>query len=295
MLRPVQMTEYAGREGLADMQELVQRTWSPTSRLHLGDLAWERASNASRSAGSWRTAVWRDGGQVVAWGWLEQPGHLLMTIDPARPELADVVVRWFRETAEGEQLAAGVLETEQHLLDALVSAGFRRDDAAPYFTHHWISLDALDKPVVPDGLSVRPVRADEAAKRAAVHRAAWSDVQPSKMSEESMATVMSTWPYRSELDWVVENEAGEFVASALIWLDEQHQVGLVEPVGVATAYRRRGLGQVVNLAALHALREAGGTRAVVCPRGDDGYPQARALYQSIGFQPGSRTLHLLLG
>jgi ribosomal protein S18 acetylase RimI-like enzyme len=290
----VQMTEYAGRDGLSDMQELVQRTWSPASRLHLGDLAWERGANVSRSAG-WRTAVWRDGEQVVAWGWLEQPGHLLMTVDPSRPELAETVVGWFRATADGPELAAGVLETEKHLLTALESAGFRRQDDGPYYTHHWISLDALADPVVPDGLTLRHARRDEVAKRAAVHRAAWSDLAPSKMSEQVMAEVMSTLPYRPELDWVVENEAGEFVASALIWLDEQHQVGLVEPVGVATAYRRRGLGQAVNLAALHALREAGGTRAVVCPRGDDGYPQARALYQSIGFRPGSRTLHLLLG
>jgi ribosomal protein S18 acetylase RimI-like enzyme len=291
------MTEYTGQGGLAEMQELVQRVWSPASRLHLGDLAWERSANAGRAAG-WRTAVWRDGeeaGQVVAWGWLAQPGHLLMTVDPARPELAETVVEWFRTTADGPKLAAGVLETEQHLLAALAAAGFRRQDDAPYYTHHWISLDDLSEPVVPEGFTLRHVRADEVAQRAAVHRAAWSDLAPSSMSEEAMGEVMSTWPYRPELDWVVENEAGEFVASALIWLDEQHQVGLVEPVGVATAYRRRGLGQAVNLAALHALREAGGTRAVVCPRGDDGYTQARALYQSIGFRPGSRTLHLLLG
>ncbi|WP_344182706.1 GNAT family N-acetyltransferase [Kribbella lupini] len=288
------MTEYAGRDGLREMQELTQRIWSPASRLHLGDLAWERSANAGRADG-WRTAVWRDDEQVVAWAWLAQPGHLLMTVDPARPELAATVVEWFRAAADGPGLAAGVLETEQHLLAALEAAGFRRQDDAPYYTHHWISLDDLAEPVVPEGLTLRHVRVDEVAQRAAVHRAAWSDVAPSTMGEEAMGEVMSTWPYRPELDWVVENEAGEFVASALIWLDEQHQVGLVEPVGVATAYRRRGLGQAVNLAALYALREAGGTRAVVCPRGDDGYPQARALYQSIGFRPGLRTLHLLLG
>lgn len=294
MLRPVQMTEYAGRDGLREMQELTQRVWSPASRLHIGDLAWERSISSGR-ADNWVTAIWRDGDEVVAWGWLAQPGGLLLVVDPVRPELADTVVEWFRGRAEGPKLVSGVLETETHLLAALESAGFRQDEDAHFYTHHWISLDDLPEPVVPDGLTLRHARADEVGKRAAGHRAAWSDWGPSQVTDESIAAVMSAWPYRSELDWVVENEAGEFVASALIWLDEQHQVGLVEPVGVATAYRRRGLGQAVNLAALHALREAGGTRAVVCPRGDDGYPKARALYQSIGFKPGSRTLHLLLG
>jgi hypothetical protein len=32
------------------------------------------------------------------------------------------------------------------------------------------------------------------------------------------------------------------------------------------------------------------TKAMVCPRGDDGYPQARKRYQNIGFRPGSRTV-----
>jgi hypothetical protein len=54
------MTEYTGQGGLGEMQELTQRIWSPASRLHLGDLAWERSANAGRAAG-WRTAVWRDG------------------------------------------------------------------------------------------------------------------------------------------------------------------------------------------------------------------------------------------
>ena len=101
MLRSVQMTEYAGPDGLNDMQELVRRTWSPASRLHLGDVAWERSVNARRSSADWRTAVWRDGEDVVAWGWLEQPGHLLMTVDPDRAELATTVVEWFRASANG--------------------------------------------------------------------------------------------------------------------------------------------------------------------------------------------------
>jgi hypothetical protein len=82
-----------------------------------------------------------------------------------------------------------------------------------------------------------------------------------------------------------------FVASALIWLDEQHGAGLVEPVGCAAEYRRLGLGQAVNLGALHALKELGGVEARVCPRGDDAYPIPAKLYQSIGFRPGLRTVN----
>lgn len=226
---------------------------------------------------------------MIAWGWVELPGHLLMVVDPARPEVAADVVAWFRETATAGQLTCSTLETELHLIDALTADGFRPGDDLPFFTHHRHSLQDLGTPVVQDGLTLRHVRPDEVEKRAAAHRAAWSDWGPSKVTDEDMAAVMSTWPYLPELDWVVEGPDGSFVATALIWLDEAHRCGLVEPVGCAPEYRRRGLGQAVNLAALQALRETGAREALVCPRGDDGYPKARALYQSVGFKPGSRT------
>lgn len=279
--------DFEGPDDLRLMQDLVQRTWGPRSRLHIGDVAWERSVNSRLHQDTWRTALWEDNGQVVAWGWAELPNHLSLVVDPARPEVAAEVIQWFRTLApEG---ACSILENETHLVSALEAAGFHPKEEAPFFTHHRISLSDLRSPVVPDGFTLRHVRPDEVEKRAAGHRAAWSDWGPSKVTDEDFAAVMTTWPYRPELDWVVEAPNGDFVATALIWYDEVHRVGLVEPVGCAPQYRRRGLGQAVNLAALHALREAGGTEGLVCPRGDDGYPQARALYQSIGFKPGART------
>jgi GNAT superfamily N-acetyltransferase len=269
------------------MQDLVQRTWSLRSRFHVGDVAWERSVNSARSGDTWRTALWEDAGQVVAWGWVELPDHLSLVVDPARPEVASEVIEWFCSLAP--KGTCSVLESETHLVSALEAAGFHPDDEAPFFTHHRISLSDLRTPVVPDGLTLRHVRPGEVERRAAGHRAAWSDWGPSKVTDEDFAAVMTAWPYRPELDWVVEAPNGDFVATALIWHDQVNGIGLVEPVGCAPEYRRRGLGQAVNLAALHALREAGGTDAIVCPRGDDGYPKARALYQSIGFEPGART------
>jgi len=268
------------------MQDLVQRTWSVRSRLHIGDVAWKRSVHVRRRGDTWTTALWEDDGQVVAWGWAERD-HLLLVVDPDRPEVAAEVIAWFRSFAPDG--ACSILEDETHLVSALGAAGFHPDDDAPFFTHHRMSLSDLRTPVVPDGFTLRHVRPDEVEKRAAAHRAAWSDLAPSQVADGDFAAVMTTWPYRPELDWVVEAPNGDFAATALIWPDDVHGVGLVEPVGCAPEYRRRGLGQAVNLAALHALRAAGGTDAKVCPRGDDGYPQARALYQSIGFEPGART------
>jgi predicted N-acetyltransferase YhbS len=282
----VRRRDFTGSDGVRLMQELVQRTWSPGSRLHIGDVAWERAVNLGRHGDSWRTAVWDDDGQVIAWGWAE-PDHLSLVVDPQRAEVAVDVLGWFQELAPDG--AVSVLEAETHVIEVLEKAGYHEDAEAPFFTHHRISLSDLRTPVVPDGFTLRHVQPDEVKKRAAVHRAAWSDLGPSKVTDDDLAAVMSTWPYEPDLDWVVEAPNGNFVASALIWHDKIHRIGLVEPVGCDPAYRRQGLAQAVNLAALHAVRDAGATDAMVCPRGDDAYPQARALYQSIGFRPGART------
>jgi ribosomal protein S18 acetylase RimI-like enzyme len=107
---------------------------------------------------------------------------------------------------------------------------------------------------------------------------------------DSYRMVMSAWPYRHDLDQVLEAPDGTLVAFALGWLDEVNRVGELEPVGTDPHYARQGLGSAVSLACLHALREAGAARAVVYPRGDSAYPVARRLYFGLGFRPIARTL-----
>src|SRR3954471_19976121 len=92
----MQRREVAQPDEVRTMQELVQRTWSPRSRLHIGDVAWERAVNSGRSGDTWRTAFWEHDGQLIAWGWAE-PDHLLLVVDPEFPEVADDVLGWFQE------------------------------------------------------------------------------------------------------------------------------------------------------------------------------------------------------
>jgi len=133
---------------------------------------------------------------------------------------------------------------------------------------------------VPDG---------DAERRAAVHRAGWSDFG-SRVSTESYATLMRTFPYRSETDLVVVTDDGEWVASALGWYDEVNAVGLVEPVSCDPDYRRLGLARAVHVALLYAFRELGGDSAVVLPRGDEAYQAPGRLYRSIGYEPGPRTV-----
>ncbi|MGH2883033.1 MAG: GNAT family N-acetyltransferase, partial [Solirubrobacteraceae bacterium] len=124
----------------------------------------------------------------------------------------------------------------------------------------------------------------------AVHRAAW---EPSRMTEETVRATMATWPYRFDLDCVVEAPDGSFASSVLAWLDDANRVGEFEPVGTAPAHRRRGLGQAASLFALGRLRDAGAETAVVYCRGDAAYPIPKLLYESVGFRRHDRTVRFV--
>lgn len=139
---------------LRAMQELTQRLWSPESRWHIGDLAWQR--HAVPDTGS--TALWEDGGKVSAWGWSELPAHLSLVVDPGRPGLAAEVLAWFESTTSAGELSCTVLKPEVHLTAALTDAGYQEDQAAPFFTHHHRPLDEIESPALPrawPGVEVR--------------------------------------------------------------------------------------------------------------------------------------------
>lgn len=277
------MRPYAGPDDLRVMQGLTQRLWSHDSNTHIGDQAWQRFMHTGREA-EWPTALWTRDGEIVAWGWVFLPGHLELLVDPARPDLAGEVLDWFGTVATDPARTVTVIDAQTHVITALTAHGYRPDqDAQPYayLTH---PLRDLPEPALPPGFTARSVRCQQDLdRRVAVHRAAWPN---SRVTEDSYRNVMAAWPYRADLDWIVEAPDGEFAASCLIWLDDQNAVGELEPVGTGERFRARGLGRAVCLAAMHALRAAGGREAIVVSPDGWGSP---SLYPALGFRPYAST------
>lgn len=275
------------------MQALTQRLWSSASRWHIGDLAWSRFQHIGREP-EWRTALWECDGEPVAWAWAKPPGDLDLHLDPAHPDLAPEILRWFDEVAPGESRTVTMLDAETALIHVLRRHGYVEATGGPFFIHLRRSLADLPQPPDPPaGYTRRCVSGEsDADARARVHRAAFSlpGLPPSKVSGDSYRAVMRAWSYRSELDWFVEASDGTPVAFCLVWLDEHNRVAVLEPVGTDPAHRRRGLARATILAALHAARELGAESARVCARGDDDYPSARATYQAVGFRRYARNV-----
>jgi GNAT superfamily N-acetyltransferase len=282
----VQLRAYAGDADLLAMQHLVQSIWSLNSRFHVGDLAWQRSQSIDEE---WPTLLLEEGSELVAWGWAHQPGHLYLAVRPGRPDLAQTVIEWFERTARSDRLNVDALDKETHLISALQARNYRLAGDAPFDLHTILDLGMLPpKLQMPMGFRLTSMAESPGiVRRVASHHAAW---HPSRMTVERYRRVMAAWPYRPDLDWMIEIADGRFVANCCVWFDEVNAVGLLEPVGVDPGFRRLGLARAVILEALRALRDLGASRAVVYPRGDAGYPFTKPLYLGLGFEPYARTL-----
>jgi ribosomal protein S18 acetylase RimI-like enzyme len=242
------------------MQQVVAGCWAterPPVHAHIGDLPWRRYQHAGREA-EWRIRLWMD-------------------------------------TAGAPRLLVTALDQDTLTTDALLAAGLSPTDDQPSLVMMRPLDDDLTKAPLPDGYRARHMAGErDLARRVAVHRAAWSVRKPSRVTQKSYRNVMAAWPYRPELDWVIESPDGGFVASCLAWLDPDNAVGELEPVGTDSAHWGRGLGLAVCVAALRALRGNGADTAVVYATEIDGMPSAPALYRKLGFQVAGRHVALEL-
>jgi ribosomal protein S18 acetylase RimI-like enzyme len=276
--------DYAGPEDLRRMQQLVQDAWAlrgPAWAQHVGDLAWGRFQHTGREP-RWRTRLWEEDGEVLAYGWLFEGGVLDFCVHPQRPELVDDVLEW------AEAPETDVLDTNADGIAALERNGYKRTpDGDPFMVYLARDLDALTEPHVPDGFELRSVAEADVESRVEAHRSAFA---PSRVTVESYRNVMSAWPYRSDLDCIALAPDGRVAAYCLVWLDDRNRVGEFEPVGTHADFRRRGLAAAVCSFALRRLSEEGANLAVVYARGDAAYPAPKLLYESLGFRAHARTI-----
>jgi ribosomal protein S18 acetylase RimI-like enzyme len=273
------------------MQALVAELWrleGPKVENHVGDVAWQRFQHTGRE-GEWRIRIWEEDGRPVAWAWVKRPASLQHEIHPrhrAGPLHAELV-DWFEAEAEEDELRTSSLSTDTERLEVLQSRGYKVDPDARAFVYHACELDQVAEPEVPEGYRLRTVEPDDLERRVELHRVVWA---PSRVTVESFANVQAAWPYRADLDCVVEAANGSFAAYCLAWLDLENRVGELEPVGTHPDHRRRGLASAVCRFAHWRLREAGAEWAIVYSLAGS---EATALYESIGMREHARSVELV--
>lgn len=278
-------------EQLRLMQRLAQTLWhdargclDPT----MGELAYQVGIRADADPGAQR--LWLEGGDCLAWGWFSPPATLAWAVHPLHPALLDEVLDWAESLAgPGTRLETPARSGDDHAIATLRMRGYVEDPEHIWLRLNHRSVEEIEAPALPTGYALKTVAdyGGDIAKRVRVHQRSWAELG-TRVSTTVYPGVMSTWPYRQDLDFVLEADDGTPVAFALGWYDEQNRVAEFEPLGTDPDYRNRGLGRTLLLLGLQRLRDAGATDAIVGSRGDAGHRLPSLLYESVGFRQISR-------
>jgi ribosomal protein S18 acetylase RimI-like enzyme len=262
--------------------ETLARTGPPVYAT-IGNLDWWRvAEDDPRSI--YQTQLWFAGDRLVAFAWPIE-GQVDIVVHPDDPQLHDRALAWseayFAAQATEDAVTAWVawaFTGDAARIAALTARGYRRTERGLVVYGRPVP-DPAPAPVLPHGYTIRAVRGvAEVEQRVAVQRAAFESTW---MTAERHARVRNSPTYRPELDIVVVAPDGAFAAFALLWFDEANRLGVFEPLGVAPAHQRLGLGRAIMAEGLRRLAAAGAR--VACVETGLDHQTARRLYEATGF------------
>jgi ribosomal protein S18 acetylase RimI-like enzyme len=266
--------------------------------LSLATQLLQRARLADAEAGVWEAADlqwwWRTprrSDTIEQLFWVDREGPVAGVVltdwgrawgcDPIRvpgDSAVPLATVWARAIEAIEALDLDAVEVlarddDVELLGLLAGAGFAADHGqAGGIT--W--MDAEERPDVaalPEGF-VLVDRAQETTRPHPMRRRSGEAVEV-RLRQCSL--------YDPDLDLAVETAEGEAAGYALFWFDPVTAVGLVEPMRVEDAYRRRGLARAMLTVGLERLAERGARRLKVGFSTDT----ARSLYVGAGFRATS--------
>lgn len=280
-MRPVSLTQ----DSLPTLRDFISEQWSldgARSEMHVGDvyvtLYFATDGNLEQSAALWYDAVGKLQGVSF---------HAGPTFDMVvRPEtsaspLAADMIAWAISEAKQRNPDTRVIRVQRRprlreRVAFLEELGFRRSSIGAIALERILS--ELPHASLPPGLTCRTLRAEDVPSR----MGAFVNAFPSEpKSIADYERLMRCDGYEPTLDLIAVDSSGEVAAFCSAWLDRANRVGLFEPVGTRTQYRRMGLARALLSEGLGRLERLGATSAVVRARDDNA--AAIACYEALGF------------
>ncbi|WP_030432976.1 GNAT family N-acetyltransferase [Allokutzneria albata] len=271
--------------GTPEVDELTEavgvlRDWqndgSPM-QLHPGDVGWFWRFGAEATAAAVRT--WTRDGQILAFGLLDGPELLRMTIAPGAQQDEDLARHLVEDITEPSRGVLpdgrGNVEAPMGALvqDLLSEVGWHTDEP-------WTPLHRdLTKPVEDPGVRIDVIGPERAHLQAALVQASFDK---SSFTAERWHAMASGSPYADARCLIAYDGQDNAVATVTVWSAGAGKPGLLEPMGVHRDHRGHGHGKAITIAAAAALQELGSSSAIVCtPSSNVG---AVATYRAAGFQ-----------
>lgn len=264
-------------------------TWHP------GDVAWELRGAYGEGQ---PIRFWKREDQVLAVAWFVGPGQLWLEAAPSTEHLVTEIIDWGEDfvrrvsSADGPTLSVRANHADVRRIECLTRLGYRQ--AGPEAVQFERDLAGeLPQADLPAGYSIRDGEGIDGERRAASHRTAWNDLRSigienasSGLSAEIYESVRRSAVYRPELDLVVEDPEGRYVANCIRWADIRSGVGVFEPMGTDPEYRGRCLARVLIAEGMRRLRRLGHTQARI---GTAHFNKPAIVAYSALFRPFDRT------
>jgi ribosomal protein S18 acetylase RimI-like enzyme len=299
-----QPREYRGEEDYQRVRDLLIESYAITGRMHnWGVDCWdwfrfnghvfEELDNSrrwERDLGLWETASGKLVGVAIVDG-----GELDLQIHPDHRHLEADMLAWSKRHhlasrpggKERWPLSIYVYDYDLERQVLLEGIGFENSGHDGYMRRRPVrtSLPVFRLPQEYSIRSIDPGDRQDLDRRAAIANSAF-DV--AKHTDETIEALQNAPTYRPELDLVVVGPDGLFAAYCIVWFDAANRIGMIGPVGVDPAHRRRGLARAMMSEALRQLQALqAGTAYVDC----DLDIAANRLYQSVGFTDYDRVFH----
>ncbi|HEX5404977.1 MAG TPA: GNAT family N-acetyltransferase [Pseudonocardiaceae bacterium] len=268
----------------------------------VGELAWVWGKDNAQLGHTWRHKLWYADGAVVGWGWVYLPyrvkrsdGQVLEVktaslgwqVHPEHRAVLDGILDWYEAEASGIERHIDIQIADDDAAARLAAHGYEIDTKAASDTGYWHQFNARElvdvpDPQLPPGFRFRTAEEITTTAAAQAHRDAW---HPSTFTDQGMADVSRTWPYRPDLHVLVAAPDGTLAATAIAWLDAPNGTAEFEPVGTHQGYRRQGLNTALLYYGMRQAKAAGATTMLVACLGAPAHPGARKLYEDVGFKP----------
>jgi ribosomal protein S18 acetylase RimI-like enzyme len=256
--------------------------------VHPGDIVHRMFSGCRHYEPSRLFRLWEDRDGIAAWIHL-QPRHAAFEVQ-VRPDrrgggfeldlllwgesaLLDLLAEVGNPATE---LAIDVYSDDPARLEAAVAAGWQHKNDPFFLTER--STANVAAVSLPDGYTFRAARREEAEAIGALHAVTFG----STWKPGEYATLMGTFGYSPDREWLVVAPDGSLAGFTVTWHDPISGRGLFEPVGVHPDHRARGVGRALMARGLAQMRQVGLHTATVCFAGGNG--ASRALYIGSGFE-----------